>query len=508
VSDETNNTSGFKDDNDQNSQDLVDDYSYDANGNMTSDQNKNINLITYNHLNLPKTINFGSLGSINYIYNALGQKVKKTVLEDGATNATDYLDGYQYLNKYLKYFPTAEGYVNAWQDTGIIQQGSYLFNYVYSYTDHLGNIRLSYAKDPKTNTLKILEQNHYYPFGLKHENYNSERKIFAKEEAEILQQGQTGAANVMALNGLNVSGRMKIVPGGGGGGPVVYGERNYKYQGQERQDELGLNWDSFKYRNYDYAIGRFMSIDPLSEKYSYQSHYNFSENRVIDARELEGLEALRLTGAGGYSSLMTKPSTSYQQKSASLGFSMLHPIAANSIGTIERGSTNISSVSGRIARHMTDGGNMSGGIGSESNAFRHALWSATMSNQFGNEISTQAGNAHEGVKALGSLSVDFSQPLVQNADLADSVVDVLNNEIGRSIAEGLGENASQVDIGMQVLNVQKTEGLWQVSTDKDGNMTISRQKISEKQYNAGVKTLKSLDNNGFNEKDRKDLENN
>ena len=251
-----------------------------------------------------------------------------------------------------------------------------------------------------------------------------------------------------------------------------------------------------------------MNIDPLSEKYSYQSHYNFSENRVIDARELEGLEALRLTGAGGYSALMTKPSTSYQQKSASLGFAMLHPIAANSIGTIERGSTNISSVSGRIARHMTDNGNMSGGIGSESNAFRHALWSATMSNQFGNEISTQAANAHEGVKPLGSLSVDFSQPLVQNADLADSVVDVLNNEIGRSIAEGLGENASQIDIGMQVLNVQKTEGLWEVSTDKDGNITISRQKISEKQYNAGVKTLKSLDNNGFNEKDRKDLEKN
>jgi RHS repeat-associated protein len=68
------------------------------------------------------------------------------------------------------------------------------------------------------------------------------------------------------------------------------GGYNYKYQGQERQDELGLNWDSFKWRNYDYAIGRFMSIDPLTEKYAYQSHYNFSENRVIDGRELEGLE--------------------------------------------------------------------------------------------------------------------------------------------------------------------------------------------------------------------------
>jgi len=33
-----------------------------------------------------------------------------------------------------------------------------------------------------------------------------------------------------------------------------------------------------------------MSIDPLAEEYSYQSPYNFSENRVIDGRELEGLE--------------------------------------------------------------------------------------------------------------------------------------------------------------------------------------------------------------------------
>lgn len=37
-------------------------------------------------------------------------------------------------------------------------------------------------------------------------------------------------------------------------------------------------------------VGRFFNIDPLSEKYAYQSHYNFSENRVVDGRELEGLE--------------------------------------------------------------------------------------------------------------------------------------------------------------------------------------------------------------------------
>lgn len=65
---------------------------------------------------------------------------------------------------------------------------------------------------------------------------------------------------------------------------------NYKYQGQERQDELGLNWDSFKWRNYDYAIGRFMSIDPLAEKYPYNSTYAFQENKMGMGRELEGLE--------------------------------------------------------------------------------------------------------------------------------------------------------------------------------------------------------------------------
>ncbi|WP_185247220.1 GH-E family nuclease [Chryseobacterium bernardetii] len=35
-------------------------------------------------------------------------------------------------------------------------------------------------------------------------------------------------------------------------------------------------------------------MDPLSEKYAYQSHYNFSENRVVDGRELEGLEWIPL----------------------------------------------------------------------------------------------------------------------------------------------------------------------------------------------------------------------
>ena len=57
VFDATANQDGFKDDttgsdinNDINN---VPDYEYDANGNMTKDDNKGILYITYNHLNLP-----------------------------------------------------------------------------------------------------------------------------------------------------------------------------------------------------------------------------------------------------------------------------------------------------------------------------------------------------------------------------------------------------------------------------------------------------------------------
>ncbi|WP_370032348.1 RHS repeat-associated core domain-containing protein [Flavobacterium sp. 28YEA47A] len=67
---------------------------------------------------------------------------------------------------------------------------------------------------------------------------------------------------------------------------------NYKFQGQERQEELGLNWDSFKWRNYDPALGRFMNIDPLAESYPYNSTYTFQENKMGMGRELEGLELL------------------------------------------------------------------------------------------------------------------------------------------------------------------------------------------------------------------------
>jgi RHS repeat-associated protein len=68
-------------------------------------------------------------------------------------------------------------------------------------------------------------------------------------------------------------------------------DQKYKFQGQENIDDLNLGWDSFKWRNHMPDIGRFFNVDPLAEKYYYNSPYAFSENKVTTHVELEGLEA-------------------------------------------------------------------------------------------------------------------------------------------------------------------------------------------------------------------------
>jgi RHS repeat-associated protein len=70
------------------------------------------------------------------------------------------------------------------------------------------------------------------------------------------------------------------------------GDYRYGFQGQEMDNEIkGVgNSINYKYRMHDPRIGRFFALDPLAPKYPHNSPYAFSENRVIDGIELEGLE--------------------------------------------------------------------------------------------------------------------------------------------------------------------------------------------------------------------------
>ncbi len=231
VTDATTSLEGFKDGNKTGL-----DFTYDVNGNMTIDKNKGITLIAYNHLNLPTQITFsGTNRKINYLYNATGQKIRKIVTEGTTVTTTDYLGGYQYVNNILQYFSTTEGYVTYNPQTTV-------YNYAYQYKDHLGNVRLSYTdgnKDGFISTTEIIEENNYYPFGLKQAGYNNNLSAFASTAQRI------------------------------------------KYNGKELQDELGLNMYDYGARNYDPTIGRWMNVDPLAEKFYPLSGYSYVANSPI-----------------------------------------------------------------------------------------------------------------------------------------------------------------------------------------------------------------------------------
>jgi RHS repeat-associated protein len=69
-------------------------------------------------------------------------------------------------------------------------------------------------------------------------------------------------------------------------------EMRHSFQGQEKDDEIKGDGNSinYTYRMHDPRIGRFFAVDPLAYSYPWNSPYAFSENRVIDGIDLEGLE--------------------------------------------------------------------------------------------------------------------------------------------------------------------------------------------------------------------------
>ena len=81
----------------------------------------------------------------------------------------------------------------------------------------------------------------------------------------------------------------------------------YGFQGQESDNEVKGEGNSvnYKYRMHDPRIGRFFAIDPLAPKYPHNSPYAFSENRVIDAIELEGLESFKIKDLGNGAKSLT-----------------------------------------------------------------------------------------------------------------------------------------------------------------------------------------------------------
>ncbi|MGI4734910.1 MAG: DUF6443 domain-containing protein [Janthinobacterium lividum] len=135
-------------------------YLYDANGNLTQDKNKGITGIKYNHLNLPRQIQFGTgADSLVFRYTAAGQKVAKLVYQTGQpVQRTDYLGPFQYEQDSLKFFPHAEGRVLRFTSKDPAGQAHISYQREFTVKDHLGNLRLAYRLGQTRTYSATLEQ--------------------------------------------------------------------------------------------------------------------------------------------------------------------------------------------------------------------------------------------------------------------------------------------------------------------------------------------------------------
>ena len=279
-------------------------YMYDGNGNMTYDPTKDMT-ISYNHLNLPLTVDFGEGKTIEWTYDAVGTKLRKQV-KNGASIMEDrhYVGSAEYNKGVLTQVMHDYGrvarqtpcndiqYVNGLIDNANVYEGSavisdsylippgnttfegvecviltedfeveqgktfeakiepcYAGNWEYQYRigDHLDNTRVIFADQNNNGSItpsEIIQEMHYSPFG----------------------RPMTGEWNSRDRN-----------------------DYDYTYNDKEFVEDYGLGWMDYGARFYDPSIGRFTSVDPLASEMPGWSAYSYTFNNPINLTDPTGM---------------------------------------------------------------------------------------------------------------------------------------------------------------------------------------------------------------------------
>jgi RHS repeat-associated protein len=192
-------------------------YDYDDNGNLKLDNNKGIDKIVYNYLNLPQQIHVTGKGTINYTYDATGAKLQKVTTDDvsNQTTSTLYLGALQYQRQAPSATPTAGDDVlhSLGHEEGRARwafhkyangQTNYGWEYDFFVRDHLGNTRVVLTQEKDTAQYLATMEEAYR---------NTEKALFFGLDTSLRDRATTGFPNNVTVT--NPNNKVTVLNGSG-----------------------------------------------------------------------------------------------------------------------------------------------------------------------------------------------------------------------------------------------------------------------------------------------------
>lgn len=261
------------------------DYSYDDNGNMITDLDRNIVTIRYNLLNLPDTVQFRNGAALVNYYTADGKKygtkyltpLASVVIPEGATfgNVAGTLP--------------MDSYVSTWQ--GSLEYAGEDFESDTLIRIHKGDFYLDYPE----------EDFRYYA----RDYQGNIRTVYGKATFDIHRPPRPGvmieemSSPILVFSTTRTYQRMQYYPFG-----LPYDacykpeEQPYKYGGKEFIEMHGYDTYDFDARMYYPALCRFMTMDPLCEKYYATSPYAYCNNNPVKYIDPDGKDVWEIDYEG------------------------------------------------------------------------------------------------------------------------------------------------------------------------------------------------------------------
>jgi RHS repeat-associated protein len=227
-------------------------YTYDANGNLTSEPYQGITGITYNVLNRTDSTKISGTTYITYTYNAAGMLLRKKAYNSGTLTQTDYIGGFVYTGngstQTLAYVPMPEGRL-----IGATLTQEYVI------TDPQGNARVAFQN--VSGVAKVTQENSYYCYGL-------------------LMPG--------SLVGWSAPPNKNPCNGGS------------EWQNDTKAVNAGVpNYYQTFYRNYDPALARFVAVDPMAEGAESMGVFQYAGDNPIMGNDPGGDKACVSCTMGG-----------------------------------------------------------------------------------------------------------------------------------------------------------------------------------------------------------------